>query len=407
MTKIVGKNSPRLLKVCKDRAYDCVYLNKKKIILGRSGTPEADAAYRQLQIQVLSDPTHSFLKGQQQVTVDLLCLVFLKYSKDYDPSHYSAIKTACEILLTNFSGLPVESLDTRHFLILQEKFVEHGISRRYCNSLMGHIRAMLKWGTLRKIVSAQVFGEAKLIPSLLKGKTSARENPRRKAVSDEVVKMTLPYMLPTHQDMVKLQLLATARPSEIRRMKAGEIDTEFTTQDGVNIWLYTPGTSKSDWREKDECKIIPLGKPEQEILGPRLIGLSDDDYVFSPRDAELEQRETRAANRKSKITPSQLRRNKRNAEKMSKLERTHYSKRSYHQIVQRAIRIANENLPDGERIPHWTPYMLRHTGITAITLKKGIDTARAVAGQKSISVTLGYNHADVLIAINQAVARSR
>jgi len=40
-------------------------------------------------------------------------------------------------------------------------------------------------------------------------------------------------------------------------------------------------------------------------------------------------------------------------------------------------------------------------------LEKGIDTARAVAGQKSISVTLGYNHADVLIAINQAVARSR
>ena len=38
---------------------------------------------------------------------------------------------------------------------------------------------------------------------------------------------------------------------------------------------------------------------------------------------------------------------------------------------------------------------------------KSLDVARAVAGQKSISVTQGYNHADVKIAIEQAVERSQ
>ena len=45
--------SPRILQIRKDRSYDCVYLNGKKIILGRTGTPEAEEAYRKLQIQVI------------------------------------------------------------------------------------------------------------------------------------------------------------------------------------------------------------------------------------------------------------------------------------------------------------------------------------------------------------------
>ena len=149
--KIVSK-SPRILKVCQDRDYDCVYLHGKKIMLGKSGTPEAEAAYRQLQIQVLTDPTLASLKPQQ-VTVDNLCLAYLQYAKEHDPNHFFGIKTAVEILLQHCTGQAVDTLDTRHFLFLQDMFVQHNVSRRYCNMLMKYIRAMLKWGILRKLVS--------------------------------------------------------------------------------------------------------------------------------------------------------------------------------------------------------------------------------------------------------------
>ena len=92
---------------------------------------------------------------------------------------------------------PVDTMDTRHFLFLQEQFVEHGVSRRYCNALMGYIRAMLKWGILRKLVPHQVYVEAKFIPPLKKGRTKARENPERQDVPDDVVRRTLPFMFPT------------------------------------------------------------------------------------------------------------------------------------------------------------------------------------------------------------------
>ena len=130
------KSSQRILNLSQDGKYACVYLNKKKIRLGHYGSQEAEEKFRQLQIQVLSDPTLSFLIPQEEITVNLLCAGFLEYAKEHDSSHYSSIKTAIEILLKNFHGLPIESLDTRHVLTLQGKFVEHGVSRKYCNSLM-------------------------------------------------------------------------------------------------------------------------------------------------------------------------------------------------------------------------------------------------------------------------------
>ena len=170
--------SPRILKISRDRDYACVYLNGGKVMLGRYGTPEADAAFRQLQIQVLTDPTLTSFKPQQ-VMVEDLCLAYLKYAQENDPSHYPSVKTAVEILYRHYTGQPVDTLDTRHFLFLQEQFVAHGVSRRYCNALMGFVRAMLKWGVLRKLVPHQVYVEAKFIPPLKKGKTKARENPDR------------------------------------------------------------------------------------------------------------------------------------------------------------------------------------------------------------------------------------
>jgi len=188
--------SPLMLKIRKDRDYDCVYVKGKKIMLGKSGSPEAQEKFRRLQIQVLSDPTFSFL-GSRQVTVKHLSLAYLDYAEEHDPSHFSSIKTAVKILLKHFADEPVDSLDSRSFLFLQERFVDHGVSRQYCNSLMCHIRAMLKWGILRKLVSHQVYVEAKFIPALKKGKTKARENTPIQDVSDEVVNRSLPHFLPT------------------------------------------------------------------------------------------------------------------------------------------------------------------------------------------------------------------
>ena len=67
MTKTITKNSSRILHVRKDRNYDYVYVNKKKIMLGRSGTQEAHTAFLAIQAKLLADPTLSSIKPQQVV----------------------------------------------------------------------------------------------------------------------------------------------------------------------------------------------------------------------------------------------------------------------------------------------------------------------------------------------------
>ena len=53
MTKKKSPFSTRTPTLCKDRDYAYVNLKGKKIQMGRWGSPEADAKFRQLQIQVL------------------------------------------------------------------------------------------------------------------------------------------------------------------------------------------------------------------------------------------------------------------------------------------------------------------------------------------------------------------
>ena len=245
-----------------------------------------------------------------------------------------------------------------------------------------------------------------------KGKTSAYEKPKRQDVPDEVIERTLPYLLPMIRDMVLVQWLASMRPSEVFRMKPGEIDTTYKTDDGMIIWMYTPGTNKNSWREKykagEYVRIIPLGKREQEIIAPRLVGKSDNDHVLSPKESVNEYFSIRAAARKSKVQPSQVKRKEHNAKKPRRKDRDCYDRSTYNRAIQRAINAANKCLPENEQIPLWTPYQLRHAAITEIVQQTGsLDIARAVAGQKSITVIQGYNHADVKIAIEQAVKRSQ
>jgi site-specific recombinase XerD len=148
-------------------------------------------------------------------------------------------------------------------------------------------------------------------------------------------------------------------------MKVEDID--MSRNDG--IWLYYPTKHKGTWR--GHGRIVPLGKPEQAVILPYLEGKSPEQTVFCTQRGKQ------------------------------------YTSKMYRRLIEVSIQKANRSLPKKQQIPHWTPYQLRHAGVTKLILKNDgdRDIARAVAGQKSIGVTQGYNHADLKIAIEQAKKR--
>ena len=50
-------------------------------------------------------------------------------------------------------------------------------------------------------------------------------------------------------------------------------------------------------------------------------------------------------------------------------------------------------LPEDEKIPHWTPYQLRHAAGTAMENEEGLDEAQALLDHASAQTTKRYTHA--------------
>jgi integrase len=328
------------------------------------------------------------------VTIKKLANAYLKDAKPHlEKREYSHYKVALKFVRKLFSKTKTNQFGTKALIRVRNLFVKQGYSRKYCNRLTNCIRRVFKWGVLNELVPISTQYISKLVPPLLEGQTTAHETDPRQDVPDAVVERTLPYLLPTVAAMVQVQRAAVMRPSEVCRMNVGDIDTTN------EIWLYKPENHKGKWR--GHHRTIALGKLEQEIIAPRLIERQPDNAVFSPKDA-ISERFARVK-RKTKLTPSQKKRHEEAVKNGKSRVREHYDTQTYGRSIKQCIRKVNRTL--AEPIPHWTPYQLRHAGVTEITESDGLDIARAVAGQKSLDITQMYNHADTKTAIKLAKKR--
>ena len=380
----------------RDRDYAYVRSNGRKIQLGKWGTPEAEKAYKQFVKTWASNPTIAAIRPGEQVFIDQLCLAFLQArGNTNDHGNY---KTAIEVLLSVYSGKPVESFDFSALETVRKQFIRCGYSRNHINKLTSMVRSIFYWGVPRKLVPTSVGESIRYLKPLYEGEMDVPEQPPRQDVPDEVVRRTLPHLLPTVAAMVQVQRAACMRPSEVCRMKVGEIDRSG------EVWKYTPRKHKNSWR--GHKKTILLGGFEQAILTPYLEGKQPDDPVYSPKTALQEKAARDAAKRKTKVQPSQMKRKEQAAKNSKRKVNDFYTTASYGKSVAKAIERANNRLHDAEKIKPWTVYQLRHAAISEIVKRTGsVDIARAVAGQKSITVTLGYNHADDEIAEREAKLR--
>jgi integrase len=375
----------------------------QRIYLGKFGSSEASQNYARYVAEWASGNVQT-TQPIGTVSLDTLAVAFLDYAKaNCGRSDYGNYKTALRVLLEVYSGCTVDSFTPKCLTVVQHRFTEQRnpqgrpYSRLFCNRLVKCIRSVFRRGVAQELVSPVTADALKYVPALRQGRTSAPETTPRLDVPDAVVIATLPHLLPTVATMVRVQRLACMRPNEVCRMRVGDIDRSGT------IWLYRPEKHKGTWRGHE--RVIALGKPEQGLIAAYLTGKSDDRAVFSPKEAMQERRQRDAVKRKTKVQPSQVERHKRVIKNPKRKYRDFYDTQSYARSIKQSLAAANGRLPADEQIPHWTPYQLRHAAVTEIAATQGLDTARAVAGQRTINVTQRYNHSDVAVAIEMAKRR--
>ena len=366
--------SNRPPKYSKNGKYAIVYVNGKKIYLGLYGSTESRQEYARVVAEWQFQPIPQLANCESNVSVSELVAGFLDYSKSrQDKIQYRHNKYAIGYLVKFYGSLDANEFSPKKLKLCRSQMVKTGsMCRNHINDYTRRIIRVFSWGVQEELVKPDIVAALREVKSLRKGEEGAFDNPPRKPVSVDAVRKTLSGASPTVSAMIQVQGMMGERPSAVFLMRVREIDRN---QRSNGLWYYTPNSHKTEQYIGD--KIIPLGKPEQELIAPYLEGKNPEDAVFSPRTSMKEHATERRLERKYPMTPSQAERNQERARNPKRTLNEFYDQSSYRNAVEHAIKKVNKGLPDEEKVPHWTPYQLRHFQATA--LKKNKDAGRILA----------------------------
>ena len=196
---------------------------------------------------------------------------------------------------------------------------------------------------------------------------SARIRPLSYGIEPTVIDAVQSYLSKQVWAMIQLQLYTGARPGEIVELRACDIDRSR------DVWVYRPEHHKNEYRDQE--REIYIGSNVKDILAPFLFGKRDNEYLFSPKDANRETKQRDAARqRRADQKPS--------PRKTSRTIGDKYTVDSYRRAIYRACEKAG--------IAKWSPHRLRHNAATVVREKYGIEAAQLILGHSRADVTQIY-----------------
>lgn len=255
---------------------------------------------------------------------------------------------------------------------LRNQFVGTGICRNEVNDRIARVKRIFNWGVENELVYESVAGSLRYVTALKPGETMARETLPVRAICDEIISATLPFLPPTVDDMVRVQRLTGCRPSEVCNLRWCNINQ---TDD---IWIYTPIEHKTEHKRKHRHIAIP---PAAQMILEKYRHRFIEEFIFSPRETVRIISTKKRAARKSKLTPSQRAREE-SASKQKSRYGEKYTIHAYEHAINRAATKA--------KVLKWSPNQIRHTFATAIEGRHDREMARILLGHSHPSTTEIY-----------------
>jgi integrase len=353
----------RVPKLCHHKASNLGYVTDPatgdEVYFGKWGTPECVAAYSSWvqQLQARRGEVRSGTPPGTRVKVWQLLDDFLDHAEQHYQKHG---KPTTEVPI--FRRL-VRQLNERHgrewadeftptrLKAMRELFVSAGHARGYVNREVGRIRAIWRWGVEMELVPVTVYHTLLEVRDLQKGRSPAPEEKPVQPVPLELVGETLFHLDGLTGSLVRLHLFGCMRAQDVVRIRPCDIDR---TQDP---WLYRPAAFKTEHHDGAERKLW-LGPACQEILACRLPGLAATDWLFPGK----------GKGRHSGRYQGHL---------------------TTHGYAQRITRCCERN-----GLPHWCPAQLRHTALTEVRRRFGLEAAQLAAGHAHADVTQLYTARD-------------
>jgi integrase len=278
-----------------------------------------------------------------------------------------------------FGGTLARHFDAAALEALQAELVRRRtLARTTINGRVNRVRRVIRWGVRKKLVPGEVLLSIDAVPGLQRGRTPAREPEGVRPVSWEHVEAASRFMPRPIAAAVTVQWLCGCRAGEVLVMRGQDLSP------GEPNWAFRPKSHKNDWR----------GQGRTIVLGPRAVQVIQEflrpdpsEYLFRPCDAVAEHHARRAAARRTRRTPSELKRLKPSPGASAGAP---YSRRSYRQAVVRACRKAG--------VPTWSPLGLRHGRATQIRAAYSLEVVQCVLGHARADTSEIYAARNELLA---------
>jgi integrase len=282
------------------------------------------------------------------------------------------LRDALRPLRRLYGDTPARDFDSLALETIQDQLARSGrLARTTVNARVNRVRRAFRWAVRKKLVPAEVLLGIEAVPGLKKNRTPAREPEPVAPVAREHVEATLPFLPRPVAAMVRIQMLCGCRAGEVMVMTGRDLSR------GESVWVYEPWLHKNAWRGK--ARTIYLG-PQAQAIVKEFLRPGGEEFLFRPSDAAREHHARRAAVRKTRRTPSELRR--RRVGQPRRGPGLRYDRRSYRQAIVRACRRAG--------VPEWSPLQLRHTCATEVRRQYGLEASQCVLGHERADVTQIY-----------------
>jgi integrase len=380
------------LRIHKKTGHARCRIDGREYWLGRAGTPECEARYRALitrwarattdAVGVSESPVVPPQSGPTTIAAALAqYLVEIKGDAAGEKLRKHArwwLARSLAATLSQYSAVRLGDFGPKMFSRWVEGVASSPMPHKragkevprtttHVRKIVAEMLRFVEWCVAGEIVGADKLVALRSVKRL--PLSSARSPVVRRPVDDAAIRKTTAKLPPVFAAIVTVCRHSAARPGEVLAIKPGEIDR--TSSRGV--WVWRPAKHKTQRFGRE--RVVVLGPRCIAALEPWLAGVPDDATVFTT-DCIKRARSANTIRLRSRrslvpITASDLR---------------------------RAVRIACE----AAGVPTWTPYSLRHSGLTEFRAVGGVDAAQIQAGHSQASTTERYAGADLGRAIEAA-----
>ena len=380
---------------------------KQHYLPGQHGSQESRAAYDRLIGEWLSsgrtlanNPSGAGSAGSTGPTISMIVNAFRKHAESFyvhpdgaPTSEGNNINAALRPLRQLYGNTPAVEFGPKRLKALrahvlaprevidpdtQAKTIKPGWSRTYANRQFDRIKFLFRWASSEEMIPASIYHALATVDSVRRGKESARETEPIGPVAVDVVEKTLPHLSPQVAALVKLQMLTGARGGELFGLRTCDIDRSAA------VWKYQPREHKT--AHFGHQRTIYFGPQAQDVLRP-FLKLDLQAFLFTPADAVAWRHAKQRRERKTPMTPSQIRRGElAKPRKQTYIKHPKYGRNAYCRAIARACEVAG--------VPSWHPHQLRHTAATTYRRDGDFEAAKIILGHRTDSMTQHYAERD-------------